>query len=195
MASDTQTIGFMVCAVPLPDTLDGSMLETFEKVVLTGAHQNIERDGVLEPVAAVLGRNMQGEGYCCYFAAIGRYMQDERGKDAIAQALPQFAEQVEAFAFAMVTEAWTVHPVGSRDEVEAIYAKYGSLAAHPDAVEVVSITIETRQRTKALALPIERDADSKFTGLGENMAEGWGDAKDIEGRFANFLKPLPGGLN
>jgi len=194
MASEAQLAGFPVCVVPMPDSESASMLDTFQRVIITGARTNMARDGFLTPVAAMLGRDLKGDGWCCYFASLGRYMENEQGKEILAKVLPNLAERFGAVAFAMITEAWTVR-VSDEKSIADVYARYGSLQHHPDRIEVVSVTIETRMRASMISLPIERDEDGNFTKLGDDIAREYGEASEVRGRFANFLKPLPGGLN
>jgi hypothetical protein len=193
MESEAQATRLPVCAVPFKHA-SGSIMETFERIVTDGARANILRDGYLTPVAAMLGIDLKGEGYCAYFVILGNYMNSTGGKDLLAKALPQLAEKMGAFAFSMVSEAWALTCDG-QSEADRIYEEYGSLGEHPDAVEVVNITIETRHGNAMRTYPIERDADGAVTGLGENMHKDLPGPGTVAGRFANFLKPLPGGLN
>jgi hypothetical protein len=190
-------------AIPIPDSAlqDTTLLDTFEEVLTTGARQNIIRDGELAPVAGLIGNNVHpgsDGGYCCYVALISHFMEDERGKDMLASVMPMLADRFSAFAVAIVTEAWAVDYEGeglTLEDAQRDRAKYKSLGEHPNAVEVVNIAIETRQRSMVRSYPIERDADGNVTGLGADLNADKGEAGELQGRFANLLNPVPGGVN
>lgn len=191
-------IGIPMHAIPVPDTVanGGNLVAEFEALLTDGARKNILEHGELVPVVGLLGRNMHpdapDDGYCVYVMMINDFMDTEEGKNTLSTMLPQLAEKFGAFAFAMLCEAWTV----DRDVSEAEAVRYtGRLKEHPDAIEVLSIMVETRQRNVLRTFLIERDDDGTVTGLGADTSADKGNAGPAEGRFANILKPLPGGIN
>jgi len=192
-----QIFGFPMHAIPVPDSVanGGDLVAEFEGLLTDGARKNIVEHGELVPVIGLLGRNMHPDapdGYCVYVMMINDFMDSEQGKNLLSTMLPQLAEKFGAFAFAMLCEAWTVDR--SVSEAEAVRFT-GRLKEHPDAIEVLSVMVETRQRNALRTYLIERDEAGEVTGLGADTSAGKGEPGPAQGRFANILKPLPGGVN
>ena len=108
-------------------------------------------------------------------------------KDLFAVAVRSAARALGATTVALVMEAWMVQPEAineplNRAKIDALLDMAPS--EHPDRVEIVTVTVETKNGTTAYTAPIERDADGKgrllpFTCLGKQGR--------MEGRLSRFL--------
>lgn len=114
-------------------------------------------------------------------------------KDVIAATMRHVCEKADAFASIFHSEAWlrTVDPGAER---EADVPK--DLGQDAKSIEVVISSMETREFTRMLSVPIHREG----TARDEGKIIGFGDATEaidrhdgtdvLEGRMVRFLKPL-----
>lgn len=188
-----------VMCMPLPanawkleGTELGGLVGWFERMITEATKENFRRDGFLAPTLNVLGFDPQDRTQVVHYSVLLQaLMGDEEGKDLLSVVMPQILSGLRAFSVVLSTEAWTLTmPDVSEEEIMAERARHGGLAHHPDATEVVTLTMETRERQRALTFPILRKPDGALIGLGDNIAPAR-DALGIKGRFGQFLKPVP----
>lgn len=188
-----------VMCMPLPanawgmeGTEDGGLVGWFERMITEATKVNFRQDGYLAPALNVLGFDPNDRAQLVHYSVLLQaLMGDEEGKDLLSVVMPQILSGLGAFCVVLSAEAYTLLRGGvTEGEIMAEREKYGGLADHPDATEVVMLTLETRERQRSLTFPILRKADGTLIGLGENVSPEQ-DAVGIKGRFAQFLKPIP----
>lgn len=114
----------------------------------------------------------------------------EETKDNAAALVRTAANALNADFVVIVIEAWSLRK-DKMSEVESIMDKYGSIAASPYAVDVVSLAVETRHGIWMAEVPIKPKGISKkkrtfATPQFRHFTE-------YEGRFVNLLPPKEGG--
>ncbi len=182
------TESLMMTALPLDDAVP---LDDVLTSIVNTAKRLLTTEGVAEPVAHIVGKNMKQEcasQRCVYGMSLAKFMGDEDGKDLIAKMMPKLCSTLDAVAVIMVSEAWTVR--GDPESVESIMSwrdQHGTLEGHPDCVDALTIHMETLSGSLAHCYPILRDDKGDVTGLGEDMWEDR-DAAAV-GRMANWLRP------
>ena len=108
----------------------------------------------------------------------------EAAKDKSALGIKLAAEHTGADFIFMLMEAWSLRK-DKMHLMEKIYAQYGSIGASPYAVDIVSMTLETRHGVWVAEVPIKPKGISKkrrtFT-----MPE-FRHFKEMAGRFSHLL--------
>ena len=163
------------------DTMEGELVETLLGLI----RQNFEEYGYLTPVIFVVPGLELGVPFCILDAS--KFMTGEAGKDALAEVTRTFCAEVKAVSAILATEVWTLppgHPASlSHEAMAAEYERYGGLANHPDRVEAVSVSVESRSGCCLYMAKISRAEDRP--GLGEwEKLEG---NERSSGRFVGFL--------
>lgn len=105
-------------------------------------------------------------------------------KDDSALAIKIVAETLEADFVFLLMEAWSLRK-DKLKQTDAILDKYGSVGASPYAVDVVSMTLETRHGVWMAEVPIKSKGSSKkkrTIGVPE-----FRHFTEYEGRFVNLL--------
>lgn len=108
----------------------------------------------------------------------------EAAKDKSALGIKLAAEHTDADFIFMLMEAWSLRK-DKMHLMEKIYEKYGSIGASPYAVDIVSMTLETRHGVWVAEVPIKPKGISKkkrtFT------APEFRYFKEAAGRFTHLL--------
>lgn len=108
----------------------------------------------------------------------------EAAKDKSALGIKLAAEHTDADFIFMLMEAWSLRK-DKMHLMEIIYEKYGSIGASPYAVDIVSMTLETRHGVWVAEVPIKPKGISKkkrtFT------APEFRYFKEAAGRFTHLL--------
>jgi hypothetical protein len=107
----------------------------------------------------------------------------ETAKDIDALMLRHLAKLHHCDAAVLVAEGWTLPP-HLQGQREAICARYGSVSACPDRVEIVFLGIESREGNYLVEAPLVRKG--RAVTLGELSVS----QPDGEGRFHKILPPL-----
>jgi hypothetical protein len=84
----------------------------------------------------------------------------EAAKDKSALGIKLAAEHTDADFIFMLMEAWSLRK-DKMHLMEKIYEKYGSIGASPYAVDIVSMTLETRHGVWVAEVPIKPKGVSK----------------------------------
>jgi hypothetical protein len=84
----------------------------------------------------------------------------DAAKDKSALGIKLAAEHTDADFIFMLMEAWSLRK-DKMHLMEKIYAQYGSIGASPYAVDIVSMTLETRHGVWAAEVPIKPKGISK----------------------------------
>ena len=139
------------------------------------ARNNIERDGVLAPVAFVgtIGGNITVIGGLAYIE-----------KDDAAKMIRKAAKQTKADFVLHVDEGWLKHAT-SKAEVDALKENHGQVRDMPGRVDVVMFSLETRMG-QFFDAPVRQPHGETYT-FGELKMQLMPDA---EGRFMGLLPPL-----
>ncbi len=108
----------------------------------------------------------------------------DAAKDKSALGIKLAAEHTDADFIFLLTEAWSLRK-DKMHLMEKIYEKYGSIGASPYAVDIVSMTLETRHGVWFAEVPIKPKGISKkrrtFT------APAFRHFKEAAGRFSHLL--------
>ena len=112
-------------------------------------------------------------------------------KDASAEQVRQTAHREDADFVFTIMEAWGLPP-GKVSKYQAILDRYGSIAASPHAVDLVSFALETRHGSWVAQAPVKPKGISKRK---KTFAEPrFRFFSETAGRFASLLPPkLEGG--
>lgn len=105
-------------------------------------------------------------------------------KDDSALAIKIVAETLQADFVFLLMEAWSLRK-DKLKQMDAILDKYGSVGASPYAVDIVSMTLETRHGVWMAEVPIKPKGNSKkkrTIGVPE-----FRHFTEYEGRFVNLL--------
>lgn len=105
----------------------------------------------------------------------------EESKDASAEIMRLAALQIEADFVLVITEAWTMK-ASSKEEVEAVIDKYGSIGESPFAIEVVSFSLETVYGTWMAQEKIEAKGEARTIGIPD-----FHHFDEASGRFTHLL--------
>ncbi|MFM8333243.1 MAG: hypothetical protein ACKN9T_16305 [Candidatus Methylumidiphilus sp.] len=112
-------------------------------------------------------------------------------KDGSSMGIRLAAVEVDADFVAMVMEAWSL-PENMASRYQAILERYGSIAASPYRVDIVTVTVETRHGLWLAQMPIKPKGQSK-----KRRTFGQPNFRlftEAEGRFVNLLPPRDNGL-
>jgi len=198
MAAKEEVVGALPChACPMGKTEFGAdELVVWEATFLKAARFNILTDGYLAPVVQILGRDARPgheSELCTYVISLAPLMKTAEHKRILACMLPKLCEQFQAMAVCVMMEAWTVTGDGfsSLEATQAWKREHGSLENHPDAVEIVSVHLETKEKQEGRSYPVERDDDGKVTGLGEDTYKDTHHTVALYGQFTHLLHPVP----
>lgn len=134
-----------------------SIPDTYQKIIeplITTARNFLENGEKLTPMAFV-GSFATGSAIPVLLKA-----GSDAAKDQSAQAIKLAAESTDADFIFMVLEAWSLRK-DKMHMMEKIYEKYGSIGASPYAVDIVSMTLETRHGIWVAEVPIKPKGVSK----------------------------------
>ena len=151
--------------------------------LIDDARNQLENGATLAPMAYV--------GSFAAKACVPMRLQasSNESKDISALTIKQTAESLNADYIFMVLEAWTLRK-DKVPQMDAILRKYGSIGASPYAVDVVSISLETRYGIWMAEVPIKPKGISKRKRtIGTPEFRHFAEAG---GRFVNLL-PLKDG--
>lgn len=115
-------------------------------------------------------------------------------KDVIAAVMRQVCDKVEAFASIFHSEAWqrSIEPSETAEEIYKNAPK--SLGQDAKSVEVLISSMETRDFTRMLIVPVQREVSPSSEQRDGGKVLGFGERteclEEIEGRMTGFLKPL-----
>lgn len=151
-----------------------------------------ELQAKLEESVNLTLRNGVAEGQMLFFvwredgaksALVAEVPNDTEAKDGIARAVRQFMQEESVETYTSVFEAWSLPP-GHKD-AERIAREGGSIAEHPDRIEVVFGYGENLSGEKrSVVYGIERDDDGKVT---DYQVWDVSDADQFGGRFSGLL--------
>lgn len=111
-------------------------------------------------------------------------------KDASAAAIKRAATTLDADFVFVVMEAWSLRPDKLR-QVDEILDKYGSIGNSPYAIDIVSMSLETRHGIWVAQMPIKPKGHSKKKRtFGEPEFRFF---TEFEGRFVDLLPKKDGG--
>ena len=105
-------------------------------------------------------------------------------KDRSAMAISAAASKVEADFIFVMMEAWSLRK-DKMPQMDAILKKYGSIGASPYAVDMVSMSLETRYGVWMAEVPIKPKGISKKKRTID--APAFRHFSEYEGRFVNLL--------
>lgn len=105
-------------------------------------------------------------------------------KDRSAMAVAAAASKVEADFIFVMMEAWSLRK-DKMSKMDAILKKYGSIGASPYAVDVVSMSLETRYGVWMAEVPIKPKGISKKKRTIDTPE--FRHFSEYEGRFVNLL--------
>jgi hypothetical protein len=111
------------------------------------------------------------------------HMPNEVSKDVSAALVKWTAKNVHADATIMVSEAWSL----SREDApkyKEILEKYGSLGAYPGKLDILMVSVETREGSWIGRAPIESKGKARRCGPLEVIKA---EANGKDGRFSKFL--------
>ncbi len=113
----------------------------------------------------------------------------DEAKDSSASAIRMAAETLGADFIFVLMEAWSLRKDKVR-QMDAILERYGSIGASPYAVDVVSMSLETRHGVWMAEVPIKpKGISKKKRTIGTPEFRHY---TEFEGRFVNLL-PLKDG--
>lgn len=114
-------------------------------------------------------------------------------KDITIGTVRQICDKTDAFACIYQSEAW-IRMVRSSDREAVEGVRQNGLSQDAKAIEVVLSTMEAHDFGRSLMMPIEREPSSDPSKRDQGKVRGFGTPKEtgaMQGRVANFLKPLP----
>lgn len=118
-------------------------------------------------------------------------------KDVLSLNIAGAIRHFEAYAFIKRDEAWQLQFSGrTKEQLVEERKQCGEIKDHPDRIEVLMVTLETRKGAWAYCLKVQRegpgDESAKLIGVEELPPEpmGGGDGMDFEGRFFGFFREL-----
>jgi hypothetical protein len=172
-------------------TIPQAYLDTLNPLIET-ARKFMEEGQSLHPVAFV-GNFTTGITVPVLFDT-----STAEAKDNSSMGIRQAAQELEADFVAVIMEAWSL-PEDKARNYKAILERYGSIAASPYRVDIVTISVETRHGLWLAQMPIKpKGASKKKRTFGEPNYRLFSEA---EGRFVGLLpvkgdaKTAPGGLH
>ena len=166
-------------------------LDTLDPLIAT-ARKFMEEGQSLHPVAFV-GNFTTGITVPVLFDT-----SSAAAKDSSSKGIRQAAKDLDADFVAVIMEAWSL-PEDKARNYQAILERYGSIAASPYRVDIVTISVETRHGLWLAQMPIKpKGVSKKLRTFGEPKYRLFSEA---EGRFVGLLPskddamPVPGGLH
>ena len=172
-------------------TIPQAYLDTLDPLIAT-ARKFMEEGQSLHPVAFV-GNFTTGITVPVLFDT-----SSAAAKDGSSKGIRQAAKELDADFVAVIMEAWSL-PEDKARNYQAILERYGSIAASPYRVDIVTITVETRHGLWLAQMPIKpKGVSKKLRTFGEPKYRLFSEA---EGRFVGLLPlkddamPVPGGLH
>ncbi|ESQ15408.1 MAG TPA: hypothetical protein DDY14_16915 [Chromatiaceae bacterium] len=145
--------------------------------LIEAARGFVESGDHLAPFAFI--GNLSGGGTFPVILATGSTLE----KDKSARAVKQLAELHQADFIFTIMEAWLLPPEHA-DHFNQIIKQFGSIAATPFRLDVVSLTLQTRHGLWAAQIPIEKLPSKSGRTFGEPDFHHFSSA---EGRFADLL--------
>lgn len=154
-------------SVPLASVSIGGIPEDMEQdewveSMIEASKQKLLENGTLIPVLLFLfidDHNRKSMGAM----ALGQFMRDENGKNALSNIAPKLLQDMNAYAMLFISEAWT-KTIDADDDVEINEvmdkdtAEYGkNFQFHPDSKEVVMMVYETVKEVTIINIDIDRD--------------------------------------
>lgn len=141
--------------------------------------RRILEDGRPLPAIAFVGSFESGTTI-----AVVLQVDSEADKNNSAEVIKLAAEQQNADFIILLMEAWSLCKDNTH-QIEEIYERYGSIAASPYAVDIVSILLETRHGVWVAQVPIKpKSISKKKRTIGVPEFEFF---NEIQGRFAGLL--------
>lgn len=196
---DPNLVAMPICGGPLkPEIADPTspqFVNQIEQWLLDQSLEALLTHGEVPPVVLLFAHGKPGapptEEIWSFTADISGLMGSERNRDVLAHLMPRLAQQFDAFLAVLVTEAYGLVQVGGDYEKARREAyQHGSLADHPDAREVLVLTVHTRSGTHMVTRAIDRDEKGEPTGISVIDAIEREGHRDLTGRMVDWLKPM-----
>lgn len=145
--------------------------------IIEKAQQNLKNHTQLLPIAFLINHeNKKTE-------IISSNFNDEHEKDYFAETVKQRASKIQADAICFLAESWTLpEKYHSKDMMDTIIKKYGTISNFPERKEIVMINLETNEGIWVGM------SDLKLAKKGKKLVGfKWMKSPEIHGRFANLL--------
>ncbi len=134
-------------------TIPQAYLDTLDPLIAT-ARKFMEEGQSLHPVAFV-GNFTTGITVPVLFDT-----SSSAAKDGSSMGIRQAAKELDADFVAVIMEAWSL-PEDKARNYQAILDRYGSIAASPYRVDIVTVSVETRHGLWLAQMPIKPKGLSK----------------------------------
>ena len=158
-------------------TIPQAYLDTLDPLIAT-ARKFMEEGQSLHPVAFV-GNFTTGITVPVLFDT-----SSSEAKDGSSMGIRQAAKDLDADFVAVIMEAWSL-PEDKARNYQAILKRYGSIAASPYRVDIVTISVETRHGLWLAQMPIKpMGVSKKRRTFGEPKYRLFSEA---QGRFVGLL--------
>ena len=158
-------------------TIPQAYLDTLDPLIAT-ARKFMEEGQSLHPVAFV-GNFTTGITVPVLFDT-----SSSEAKDGSSMGIRQTAKDLDADFVAVIMEAWSL-PEDKARNYQAILERYGSIAASPYRVDIVTISVETRHGLWLAQMPIKpKGVSKKLRTFGEPKYRLFSEA---QGRFVGLL--------
>ena len=158
-------------------TIPQAYLDTLDPLIAT-ARKFMEEGQSLHPVAFV-GNFTTGITVPVLFDT-----SSSEAKDGSSMGIRQTAKDLDADFVAVIMEAWSL-PEDKARNYQAILDRYGSIAASPYRVDIVTISVETRHGLWLAQMPIKpKGVSKKLRTFGEPKYRLFSEA---QGRFVGLL--------
>ncbi len=158
-------------------TIPQAYLDTLDPLIAT-ARKFMEEGQSLHPVAFV-GNFTTGITVPVLFDT-----SSSEAKDGSSMGIRQAAKDLDADFVAVIMEAWSL-PEDKARNYQAILERYGSIAASPYRVDIVTISVETRHGLWLAQMPIKpMGVSKKRRTFGEPKYRLFSEA---QGRFVGLL--------
>lgn len=143
--------------------------------IIDQIQSNLKKHDQLVPLAYLLNQKEM--------AIFASQFDDEKQKNYFSELIKQHASKINADAICFVAESWTLpEKYRNKADMTRILKQYGSISEFPERVEIIAISLETREgKWTGMGDIKPAKKGRKMTGLK------WMKVEMMEGRFSHLL--------